>query len=108
VLIGIALYYVKRKKGAQLKSIPGLIRTVVSAAQRAAVTQNGNAGKRSAILIIISSLKMPILLFGDLPGVLMAEGVDITKYFTPLIKELFLVILLTRLGGGRRLKFQKS
>ena len=50
--------------------------------------------------------KNAILLFGDLQ-VFDAEGVDITKYFTPLIKELFLVILLYSIRWGRGLSSEK-
>jgi hypothetical protein len=51
-------------------------------------------------------LKNAILLFGDLQ-VFDLEGVDITKYFTPLIKELFLVILLYSIRWGRGLSSEK-
>ncbi|WP_183576831.1 galactose oxidase [Mucilaginibacter sp. X5P1] len=47
-----------------------------------------------------------ILLFGEFQ-VFDAEGVDITKYFTPLIKELFLIILLYSLRWGRGLSSEK-
>jgi len=50
--------------------------------------------------------KNSILLFGDLQ-LFDAEGVDITKYFTPLIKELFLVILLYSIRWGRGLSSEK-
>ncbi|MDB4920682.1 galactose oxidase [Mucilaginibacter sp.] len=50
--------------------------------------------------------KNSIFLFGDLQ-VFDAEGVDITKYFTPLIKELFLVILLYSIKRGRGLSSEK-
>jgi len=50
--------------------------------------------------------KNAILLFGDLQ-VFDADGVDITKYFTPLIKELFLVILLYSIRWGRGLSSEK-
>lgn len=51
-------------------------------------------------------LKNSILLFGDLQ-VFDSEGTDITKYFTPLIKELFLVILLYSIRKGRGLSSEK-
>lgn len=47
-----------------------------------------------------------ILLFGNLQ-VFDAEGVDITKYFSPLVKELFLVILLYSIRGGSGLSSEK-
>jgi len=50
--------------------------------------------------------KNSIFLFGD-PQVFDAEGVDITKYFTPLIKELFLLILLYSIRRGRGLSSEK-
>lgn len=51
-------------------------------------------------------LKNSIYLFGDLQ-VFDAEGTDITKYFTPLIKELFLLILLYSVKKGRGLSSEK-
>ena len=53
-----------------------------------------------------SPSKNSIFLFGDLQ-VFDAEGVDITKYFTPLIKELFLVVLLYSIKHGRGLSSEK-
>ena len=50
--------------------------------------------------------KNSILLFGDLQ-VFDADGTDITKYFTPLIKELFLIILLYSIRRGRGLSSEK-
>jgi DNA-binding SARP family transcriptional activator len=50
--------------------------------------------------------KNSIFLFGDLQ-VFDAEEVDITKYFTPLIKELFLIILLYSVKRGRGLSSEK-
>ncbi|WP_183576848.1 galactose oxidase [Mucilaginibacter sp. X5P1] len=51
-------------------------------------------------------LKNAILLFGDLQ-VFDADGADITKHFTPLIKELFLLILLYSIKRGRGLSSEK-
>lgn len=53
-----------------------------------------------------AQFKNSILLFGDLQ-VFDAEGIDITKFFTPLIKELFLVILLYSIRWGRGLSSEK-
>jgi len=50
--------------------------------------------------------KNAILLFGNLQ-VFDAEGIDITKYFSPLVKELFLVILLYSIRGGSGLSSEK-
>ncbi len=50
--------------------------------------------------------KNTILLFGDLQ-VFDAEGTEITKHFTPLIKELFLMILLYSVRWGRGLSSEK-
>ncbi|MDF2431994.1 MAG: hypothetical protein JWP44_1625, partial [Mucilaginibacter sp.] len=51
-------------------------------------------------------VKNSIFLFGDLQ-VFDAGGIDITKFFTPLIKELFLVILLYSIKRGRGLSSEK-
>jgi hypothetical protein len=50
--------------------------------------------------------KNAILLFGDLQ-LFDAEGSEITKYFTPLIKELFLMILLYSIRWGRGVSSEK-
>jgi hypothetical protein len=50
--------------------------------------------------------KNAILLFGDLQ-VFDNDGVDITKFFTPLVKELFLLILLYSIKKGRGLTSEK-
>lgn len=50
--------------------------------------------------------KNTILLFGDLQ-VFDAEGVEVTKHFSPLIKELFLIILLHSVRWGRGLSSEK-
>lgn len=50
--------------------------------------------------------KNSIFLFGDLQ-IFDAEGLDITKHFTPLIKELFLIILLHSIKWGRGLSSEK-
>jgi DNA-binding SARP family transcriptional activator len=50
--------------------------------------------------------KNAILLFGNL-HVFDADGVDITKYFSPLVKELFLIILLYSIRGGSGLSSEK-
>jgi len=50
--------------------------------------------------------KNTILLFGDLQ-VFDAEGIEVTKYFSPLIKELFLIILLYSVRWGRGLSSEK-
>ena len=50
--------------------------------------------------------KNAIFLFGDLQ-LLTPEGNEITKYFTPLLKELFLVILLYSVKLGRGVSSEK-
>lgn len=50
--------------------------------------------------------KNTILLFGDLQ-VFDAEGIEVTKHFSPLIKELFLIILLHSVRWGRGLSSEK-
>lgn len=50
--------------------------------------------------------KNTILLFGDLQ-VFDADGIEITKHFSPLIKELFLIVLLYSLKRGRGVSSEK-
>lgn len=52
------------------------------------------------------TLKSSILLFGNMQ-VFDAEGADITRHFTPLIRELFLVILLYSIRWDRGLSSEK-
>lgn len=51
-------------------------------------------------------IKNSIFLFGDFQ-VFDAEGYDLTKHFTPLIKELFLVLLLHTISKGRGISSEK-
>lgn len=51
-------------------------------------------------------LKNAILLFGDLQ-IFDAQGVEITKLFTPLIKEMFLLILLNTIRLGRGISSER-
>jgi two-component SAPR family response regulator len=62
--------------------------------------------KETKIFNSNSHLKNAILLFGHLQ-VFDAEGNEITKQFTPLIKELFLMILLHSIRWGRGLSSEK-
>jgi hypothetical protein len=50
--------------------------------------------------------KAVLLLFGDMQ-IFDQDATDLTKYFTPLIKELFLLILLNTLRGGRGVSSDK-
>jgi two-component SAPR family response regulator len=52
------------------------------------------------------SLKNAILLFGDLQ-IFDTEGIEITKLFTPLIKEMFLLILLSTIRLGRGISSER-
>lgn len=54
----------------------------------------------------LNSNKNAIFLFGDLQ-LFTPEGHEITKYFTPLLKELFLVILLYSVKLGRGVSSEK-
>jgi two-component SAPR family response regulator len=54
----------------------------------------------------LSHNKNAIFLFGDLQ-LFTSEGNEITKYFTPLLKELFLVILLYSVKLGRGVSSEK-
>ncbi|RZK74023.1 MAG: galactose oxidase [Pedobacter sp.] len=53
-----------------------------------------------------AEIKNAILLFGDLQ-LFDRDGNDITKYFTPLIRELFLVVLLYTIKWGRGISTEK-
>ncbi|WPU93712.1 galactose oxidase [Mucilaginibacter sabulilitoris] len=54
----------------------------------------------------LNSNKNAIFLFGDLQ-LFTAEGQEITKYFTPLLKELFLIIVLYSIKLGRGVSSEK-
>jgi DNA-binding SARP family transcriptional activator len=60
----------------------------------------------SQVLQDYHQYKNTILLFGDL-HVFDATGVEITKLFTPLVKELFLIILLNSIRWGRGMSQEK-
>jgi len=109
VLLALLTYFgIKRKnqsKAAALKlsnrhaTAPAYANTSAESAE-AQVIGDVNAANYKTLF------KNSILLFGDLQ-VFDAEGTEITKYFTPLIKELFLVILLYSIRWGRGLSSEK-
>ena len=95
----------KRKlKEAQLPVQGAIKQAVPEQLKHYEFAENGNGEIRAPYPDNI--LKNSILLFGDLQ-VFDSEGTDITKYFTPLIKELFLVILLYSIRRGRGLSSEK-
>jgi len=67
---------------------------------------NGNSNEEVKPKIVKERRKNAIYLFGDLQ-VFDAEGIDITKQFTPLIKELFLLILLNSIKWEKGLSSEK-
>jgi len=97
ILVVISFIYLKRRKTKNSIVIPSL------ATHDAGASEIPNKVKSYTSS---GPTKNSIFLFGDLQ-VFDAEGIDITKYFTPLIKELFLVILLYSIKHGRGLSSEK-
>lgn len=62
--------------------------------------------KPDAVAMAYSAGKNSVFLFGELQ-LFDAAGVDLTRYFTPLIRELFLVILVYSIKKGRGLSSEK-
>jgi two-component SAPR family response regulator len=97
IAVAAALIYLKRRKANSSILIPPPAAHDVKVSEipnKIKAYSSGNPSNNS------------IFLFGDLQ-VFDAEGVDITKHFTPLIKELFLVILLYSIKHGRGLSSEK-
>ncbi|MDB5116487.1 MAG: galactose oxidase [Mucilaginibacter sp.] len=101
ILLGASLfvYYKKRAAGTKLLAVQNS--AIIKTEQRIE-----NSSYDNIVFNNKEQFKNAILLFGDLQ-VFDAEGVEITKFFTPLIKELFLVILIYSLRWGRGLSSEK-
>jgi DNA-binding SARP family transcriptional activator len=106
LIASLLIYRDRKKKKAKQTLKAALGPEPVIIAQTEANTETGEAPLSEANVFTHSHFKNSILLFGDIQ-VFDAEGVDITKYFTPLIKELFLVILLYSIRWGRGLSSEK-
>jgi LPXTG-motif cell wall-anchored protein len=110
LLGGAGWYLLKRKKRVENEPVPAI--TPAALVQQPIVVP-----EKTVIAITPSSVeeeeetveqhhKNAILLFGDLQ-VFDAAGEEITKYFTPLVKEMFLYILLSTLRMGRGVSSEK-
>jgi len=97
ITIVLTLVYIKQRKSREF-NLPATV--VMHDVEAAEITNKVKVYNPD------NPFKNSIFLFGDLQ-VFDAEGVDITKYFTPLIKELFLVILLSSVKRGRGLSSEK-
>ncbi len=97
--------YFKRRDG--LKGEQESKLTSADGKEEASVTQPSEVNELvRPIEREVTILKNRIMLFGDLQ-LFDPEGSDITKYFTPLIKELFLVILLNTIRNERGISSEK-
>nr|WP_068890457.1 galactose oxidase [Pedobacter panaciterrae] len=99
VLICFAVYLWKRKQS--VKS-PVLIKE--SPVAEASAEQYENADQQ--VSEEREPVKNAIFLFGDLQ-LFDKEGEDITKYFSPLLRELFLVVLVYSIKWGRGISSEK-
>jgi len=108
---GVAFYfYSRKKKAAAVSSLP------ISPVTNAIISENLSAIDYAAEVRTFvhdntmvknrNSYKNSIFFFGDLQ-IFDPEGVDITKHFTPLIKELFLIIVLHSIKNGRGVSPEK-
>lgn len=86
LLSGSVLFYIRRRRGN--KSTDNEINPEVKNTEPESATKNA------------------IFLFGDLQ-VFDQNGTDITKFFTPLLKELFLLLLVNSIKNGRGLHTEK-
>jgi len=101
-LIGASLFFVIKKRTKPVQVVPGLFQEIIdfNNAPNRSDTINGT------IFIDQEPLKNSILLFGDLQ-VFDAKGIEITKNFTPVIKELFLLILIYSIRKGMGVSSEK-
>jgi len=99
-LVGGWLIYARRKK--QQQAILAVQPQVVSNEMEIAIP----AQVASSIKENVGEFKSAIFLFGDMQ-VFDKQGQEITKQFTPLIKELFLVILLYTIRWERGISSEK-
>jgi two-component SAPR family response regulator len=106
--VGIGWFmYVRRKKGRAVVITPVIHNadpiSVISANSGAVVS---DPVKPVAEKKVVEECKSSIFLFGDMQ-VFDKQGQEITKQFTPLIKELFLVILLYTIRWERGISSEK-
>lgn len=105
LLTGITAWYFGRRRRAtkafpQPANSPSAVHlpiAAVFATQNPLPVQTGQSGNISPVSPAAGST---ILLFGEMQ-VFDNEGIDITRQFTPLLKELFLIILLYSIRKGR-------
>jgi len=102
LLVGLGCWYYKGRKRQRIKKHP-LEQAMASQPTEAEPLLSAPSKEQK---IPIDKIKNSILLFGDFQ-LFDAEGNDITKHFTPLIKELFLVILLYTLLWERGVSTEK-
>jgi DNA-binding SARP family transcriptional activator len=108
LLVVVVLGYIRNKKKKKHQHASAIAKPIPAIAIPADGTtiEANEAAVSEANAFHHNQFKNTIVLFGDLQ-VFDTEGVDITKYFTPLIKELFLVVLLYSIRWGRGLSSEK-
>ena len=100
------MLYFKRRDGIVTKAEPEANFNSVSHDTTTTIhTPDGDEPQRHSEREV-TVLRNRIMLFGDLQ-LFDPDGADITKYFTPLIKELFLVILLNTIRNERGISSEK-
>ncbi|RYY35166.1 MAG: galactose oxidase [Sphingobacteriaceae bacterium] len=106
--LALALFYRKRKKQRVKEHAvsPKPVLVVNTANDEVQLTEMELAGQNEVKAENTTQFKNAILLFGDLQ-VFDTEGHNITKNFTPLIKELFLLILIYTVKLGRGVSSDK-
>lgn len=109
--VGGGIYYKIRKRKIQLakvqeESLPAFAPSITVIEHQPQDTEHITSLNEAREYGSDIPLKNAILLFGDLQ-VFDADGIDITKHFSPLVKELFLLILLYSIKRGRGLSSEK-
>jgi two-component SAPR family response regulator len=105
-------FYKRRKKGLAVAGIPiNSTKESVPTVSAPPVSTESNSivsetAKPIVVKKIVDEYKSSVFLFGDMQ-VFDKQGQEITKLFTPLIKELFLVILLYTIRWERGISSEK-
>lgn len=103
VITAGCLIYVRKKKRSVIEPMAASVEPSLTAAVIPAATEST---KPVVSKEVTENFKSSIFLFGDMQ-VFDREGQEITRQFTPLIKELFLVILLYTIRWERGISSEK-
>jgi DNA-binding SARP family transcriptional activator len=106
-LAALASWFLTHKKARLLiNSVPNTVAEPEVQLTDLATPENLETAPNLKVSNTLSPINNSIFLFGDLQ-LFTADGLEITKSFTPLLRELFLIILLNSVKRGRGVSSEK-